>query len=291
MKTNLLSACIVILSSLGYMVSSLMAASAPQDKAVSVEGFRQISSRIYCSGEPSGSDVFDQIAGLGIKTVVSVDGKQPDHQAAAKAGLRYVHLPIGYDGVPIAVQAALKQLLETTQGSILIHCHHGKNRGPAAAVIAAMIEGGISKDHALGMMKMAGTGADYKGLWRDVQNYTTITSNAAPAALVPVAKVTPFVREMTRMDDAFEKLEAIKVEAWNGGLANELTVVLVEGFREALRNKEKQHAPSMITHLKESLQKAEQFSESLKDSDPKQTLVRLEMMKQDCRGCHKSHRD
>ncbi len=291
MKANLLSVLIVINSSLGYLSPSLMAATASQEKAITVEGFHQISSRIYCSGEPSGSDVFDQIASLGIKTVVSVDGKEPDQQAAAKAGLRYVHLPIGYDSVPIPVQAALKQLLETTQGSVLIHCHHGKNRGPAAAVIAAMIEGGISKDHALELMKQAGTGADYKGLWRDVQNYATLTPNVTPADLVPVAQVTPFVREMTRMDDAFEKLEAIKVETWNNELANELTVVLVEGFREALRNTEKDHSADMISHLKESLQRADQFGESLKNSDPKQTLTRLKTINQDCRDCHKSYRD
>ena len=37
---------------------------------------------------------------LGVKTVISVDGAKPDVDLAKKHGMRYVHLPHGYDGVP-----------------------------------------------------------------------------------------------------------------------------------------------------------------------------------------------
>ena len=35
-----------------------------------------------------------------MRTVISVDGARPDVVRAHSFGLRYVHLPIGYDGVP-----------------------------------------------------------------------------------------------------------------------------------------------------------------------------------------------
>lgn len=269
------------------LVRSLSAEQAP----LPVEAFRQMSPRIYCSGEPVAPDVFDRIAAFGIKTIVSVDGKPPAVEAAEKAGLRYVHLPIGYDGVPLPVQAALKKLLETTQGTILIHCHHGKHRGPAAAAIAAMIDKGISKEQAMTLMKQAGTGPDYRGLWRDVQNFAPSAASTSPAALVSVAKVSPFVREMTRIDSAFEKLEDIKQEAWDARLADEQAVVLVEGFREALRNTGKDHSADMISHLKKSLESVVQFNAALKNSKTTELITRLETIKQDCRECHHSYRD
>lgn len=262
-----------------------------QQVALPVEAFRQVSPRIYCSGEPVGPDVFSRLASIGIKTIVSVDGKQPDQWAAKKAGLRYVHLPIGYDAVPPPVQAALKQLLETTQGPILIHCHHGKHRGPAAAAIAGMLEKSVSKEQALALLKEAGTSSDYQGLWRDVENFSPSAGGTTAAPLLPAAEVTPFVREMTRIDDTFEKLEDIQADAWDSKLAQELALVLEEGFREALRNTERGHSVEMIDQLKNSLVKTQQLSSSARQATPAELLARLKAIKQDCASCHKSYRN
>ncbi len=262
-----------------------------QEATPPVEAFRQVSPRIYCSGEPVGPQVFDRLARLGIKTIVSVDGKQPDQQAAEKAGVRYVHLPIGYDSVPKPVQAALKQILETTQEPILIHCHHGKHRGPATAVIAGMLEKSISKEQALALMKQAGTGVEYQGLWRDVQNYTPSVSDVTPAPLLPSAKISPFVREMTRIDDAFEKLEAISSDSLDAKRFKELAALLEEGFQEALRNTEKDHSVDMINHLEKSLIKTQRLSSSVMHSSSAELRTYLKGIKQDCRDCHKSYRN
>jgi hypothetical protein len=34
------------------------------------------------------------------QTIISVDGARPNVDAAKKEGLSYVHIPIGYNGVP-----------------------------------------------------------------------------------------------------------------------------------------------------------------------------------------------
>lgn len=281
-KIACLSKCLIYL-----LGSSLIGEQAP----LPVEGFRQVSPRIYCSGEPVGPDVFNQLASIGFKTIVSVDGKQPDQQAAEKAGLRYVHLPIGYDSVPKPVQAALKQLLETTQGPILIHCHHGKHRGPAAAAIAGMLEKSLSKEQAHALMKQAGTGAEYQGLWRDVENFMPLVGDVTPAPLSSSAKISPFVREMTRIDDTFEKLEAISPDSPDAKRLKELAVLLEEGFREAMRNTEKNHSVDMIDHLKKSLIKSQQLSSSALHFSSAELRAYLKNIKQDCRDCHKSYRN
>ena len=40
-----------------------------------------------------------RLADMGVKTILSVDGKTPDVEAAKKLGMRYVHVPIQYRGI------------------------------------------------------------------------------------------------------------------------------------------------------------------------------------------------
>lgn len=55
---------------------------------------------LYSGSGPDGPKAFASLARLGIKTIISVDGARPNVEAAKKSGLRYVHIPISYDGVP-----------------------------------------------------------------------------------------------------------------------------------------------------------------------------------------------
>ncbi|MGE0610114.1 MAG: hypothetical protein AB7O62_23685, partial [Pirellulales bacterium] len=56
--------------------------------------------KVVSGGQPEGEAAFAELRDLGIKTVISVDGARPAVPLAKKYGLRYVHLPHGYDGVP-----------------------------------------------------------------------------------------------------------------------------------------------------------------------------------------------
>ncbi len=101
----------------------------------------QLSPRIFSGSQPHGEQGFESLEKLGVKTVVSVDGARPDAQRAKQHGLRYVHIPIGYDGIPRPAALALVRAIREAPGPIYIHCHHGKHRGPAAAAVACMAEG------------------------------------------------------------------------------------------------------------------------------------------------------
>ena len=59
--------------------------------------FRQISRGVFSGAQPLHADHFASLRALGIDTLVSVDGAVPDVETARRFGLRYIHIPIGYD--------------------------------------------------------------------------------------------------------------------------------------------------------------------------------------------------
>jgi hypothetical protein len=59
----------------------------------------RVHEKVISGGLPEGDAAFQELAALGVKTIISVDGMTPDVGMAAKHGLRYVHLPHGYDGM------------------------------------------------------------------------------------------------------------------------------------------------------------------------------------------------
>ena len=58
-----------------------------------------IHERIISGGLPDGEAAFEELKSLRVKTIISVDGAKPNLALAAKYGMRYVHLPHGYNGI------------------------------------------------------------------------------------------------------------------------------------------------------------------------------------------------
>lgn len=257
-----------------------------------------ISERVLTGSQPEERDNFVHLHHLNIQTIVSVDGASPDVEAARKLGMRYIHLPIGYDSVPKEIQAALAKVLATTEGKIYIHCHHGKHRGPAAAAIAALLEGSCNKEQALEMMKKAGTGEEYAGLWKSVREFQPPAPDAPSAPLVEVAKVEPLAAAMVGIDKYFDDLTAAASGGWkqdNEEVAKgfaEQSVLLMEGFRESARFSTGTKQPEEFA---KALQNSEGIARSLNDALKKRrwdaASEQLQRLKADCRACHKTFRN
>src|SRR5262249_7822843 len=92
----------------------------------------RVSDKLYSGSVPEGELGFRTLQALGIRTVISVDGARPDAATARRFGLRYVHLPFGYDGCPTARALEIIRAVRDLPGPIYLHCHHGKHRSPAA---------------------------------------------------------------------------------------------------------------------------------------------------------------
>ena len=165
---------------------------------------------LYSGGSPDGEAGFASLRDLGIRTIISVDGATPAWRKAAKHGFRYVHLPIGYDGVPEGTGLRIAKAVRDLPGPVYVHCHHGKHRGPAAAGCALLaLEPSFTPAQAEAWLATAGTDPKYRGLIdlpRTFRRPTRAELDAAPADFPRVAEVPKLARLMVEVDERWAAL-------------------------------------------------------------------------------------
>jgi protein tyrosine phosphatase (PTP) superfamily phosphohydrolase (DUF442 family) len=212
--------------------------------AQGVENLYRLSPRLYSGGQPEGAKGFTALKALGVRTILSVDGATPDVETARQLGLRYVHLPVGYDGVPREQALRMIQAVRTLPGPVFVHCHHGKHRGPTAAALCGLATEGWGNEQALAWMNQAGTSPDYRGLFASVEGFTV----PSPTELARVsndfperAKVPGLVETMVQVDATWDRLKAVREAGFRAppGHADvdpsHEALQLAEHFRESLR--------------------------------------------------------
>ena len=178
-----------------------------------VENAYRLSPRLYSGGDPHGAEALAALKELGIRTLISVDGATPDVEAARKLGLRYVHLPIGYDGVPREQAVKLVKAMKTLPGPVYVHCHHGKHRGPAAAAVCGLATEGWTEEQALAWMERAGTSPDYRGLYTSAREFVRPSAEELERAgteLPERAKVPALAELMVQVDERWDHLKAVQ---------------------------------------------------------------------------------
>jgi len=171
----------------------------------------------YSGSAPAGDAGFDSLSSLGIKTILSVDGAIPSVDLAEKHGMRYVHLPIGYDGFADERKAQLVRAVRDLPKPIYLHCHHGKHRSAAAAGTIAVSLGWLTNDQATTRMKVCGTAAGYKGLWACTAAAAPMTAIAIDAASSDFPKITKpdsFVASMVAIDETLDRLKLAEKNGW-----------------------------------------------------------------------------
>jgi protein tyrosine phosphatase (PTP) superfamily phosphohydrolase (DUF442 family) len=274
---------------------ALLAGPRPEDGPV-VENFHEVGSDLCVGGEPVGDRAFRGLAERGVRTVVTVDGAKPDVATARKYGLRYVHIPIGYDGVPAEAGLALARVARDCDGPVYVHCHHGKHRGPAAAAVIGIACGRLDHESAIHLLEQAGTSRDYAGLWRDVAVYVPPPENAKLPELVETAEVDTLAVSMAEIDHVYDRLKAIEGAGWRTPadqpdlVPRHEATLLLEAFRESARL-----LPPDRAALKPGLTAAEglaaELTEALKTGDSPTATAKLAALKATCTACHRQHRD
>ena len=81
----------------------------------------RITEKLLSGSVPEGDLGFQTLQKLGVKTIITVDGAKPEVERAKKFGMRYVHLPIGYDGVPAEQGLRLSKAVRDLPGLIYLH--------------------------------------------------------------------------------------------------------------------------------------------------------------------------
>lgn len=253
----------------------------------------QISPRLWSGAQPDGDDAFAELHRLGIRVVLSVDGTRPDVEAAHRHGLRYIHLPFGYDGIPSNRVAELVRVAtKENNGGIYVHCHHGYHRGPAAAAILAMASGAWTPEEAREFLRQAGTSLDYPGLHRAVRNFTP-PSAAELERVGPLPEVNATTSEVAVMVELDAHLDRIRSAlARNETAPTEEAVLLWEQLREWSRQPATVAKP---TGYRTRLESAEASANRLKDIlASENTAARdaaLRDLGQSCTACHREYRN
>lgn len=262
-----------------------------------ISNLLRVSDRIYSGSQPEGESAFVGLKELGIQTIVSVDGASPQVSLARQHGLRYVHIPIGYDGIPQFASDSLTRVVRESEGPIYIHCHHGKHRGPAAAAVALIASGGASGEQARQILELAGTGRNYSGLWRDVEKFIPPEPNASLPELVETAQVASLVKVMADIDHRFDRVKAFRKQGWKTSPENpELRVLgelllIKEAFAETHRHLSSEFDESFGTFLQASEAATDDLMAAAEAQDaakPEECFLRLEKM---CQRCHRQYRD
>ncbi len=256
----------------------------------------KVTSQIYSGAEPQGEPAFAALAKLGIKTIVSVDGARPNLEAAQKYNLRYVHIPIGYDGIGLKARLAFARLAREVQGPFYIHCHHGRHRGPAAAAIISLAGEGGDHDDAIQILKIAGTSPNYAGLWRAVREYEKPAPNVPLPKLVEVAEVGSLALAMAKIDRVYDQLQYCRDADWGTPLEHpdliphQQALLLKEGFRESGRHLGDEYDPPFKAWLTDAERQSQKLEEALVRGDAQAAARSFKAVVQSCTQCHRQYR-
>ena len=110
-----------------------------------IEGVKnayRLSPRIITGGQPDTEAGFAELQKLGVKTIISVTDATPDEETAMRYGMKYVHVPMDYEGVSPEQRGEILGAATETSEPVYIHCNSGRNRGATAAAICLIgVEG------------------------------------------------------------------------------------------------------------------------------------------------------
>lgn len=261
-----------------------------------------VTPKFYSGSSPENEAGFAELAKFGVKTIISVDGATPNVEEAKKHGLKYVHLPFGYDGVPTNRVVELVKAAQTLEGPFYVHCHHGKHRGPTAVAIMCEAVSGWSTNLAEQWLRQAGTAADYPGLYRNVREFKPpgAAELAAVTNLPEVAQASFLVETMVAIDEHMERLKGAQKTAWlhvpghpDIQPSHEATL-LWEQLREMARFSDGEKRPEDYrAKLGDAEKVAAQFRALLTQSpiDSGKVEEAFKKVSQSCVNCHKQYRN
>ena len=264
--------------------------------------FIRWSERVTQGAQPVGEVAFKSMAALGITMAISVDGAQPDVAAAAKHGVRYVHLPIGYDRLPKEIVAKLAAAFKQAKGSIYVHCHHGRHRGPAACMAIRMVAEGLSAADAKAALVKSGTSPKYAGLYRDIAALKPPTEEEVaavrPEDLPSSVKPAGSRAGMVDVSHRWESLKSAKATGFKHvpdhpdiAPAHEARM-LWESFRELQRLEEsKAHGKDYMAQLAASEKQAVALEAAIRARQMPAATKAYTALAVSCKTCHTTYRN
>jgi protein tyrosine phosphatase (PTP) superfamily phosphohydrolase (DUF442 family) len=264
-----------------------------------IPNFRLVKGNLYCGGVPDSESDFRALARCGIQTLVSVDGIRPNVEMAKRFGLRYVHIPFGYDDIPEPARRSLVRVARDIQGSVYVHCHHGVQRAPAAAAIVALTSGDFdSTKDAIALLKRAGTSPEYPGLWHAVRDFRVPAEQVRLPKLVAVADPGDLASSMALINQSLELLEAFHSNPKNTSASHPDFVAEQQALliREMLHESGRQTGPEeqgrgFHKALGACERRVKQLEAALATSNESLIKSRFKAVRESCVACHQTYRN
>lgn len=246
---------------------------------------RRAAEGVYVGGVPTGGADWESLAGLGVRTVVGVDGLPPNTQAARRHGMRVIHVPIGYGEIDADASAQLARVGVESERPLYVYCHHGRHRGPAAAALICRAAGLFNSPAARQLLEEAGTDPKYVGLWRSVVDFQPPAQDAIVPPLSEASPVPPLRRAMSQLDDAWDRAQA----APDPATRDEAIVLANEALKESRRAAEAQGAiAEMIVRFDDSLADLRAVASASTAAEFHRAAAEVTTA---CVVCHTRHRD
>lgn len=269
----------------------------PPAPADAVHNLRPLGGDVWSGATPDGDDAFRALRDLGIKTVISVDGTRPDVERARTFGLRYVHLPVGYGGIPRERVVLLARAANELPGPIYVHCHHGLHRGPAAAALVRRCRpDGWSAEKAVGFLRTAGTDPKYEGLFASVRDFTPPSADdlRGPTTFPEVAEVAGLTARMVEIDEVWAAIRRAKRAGWKSEHESpaHLALRLNEQYRETARLPGHTDRPESYRRaLADAERAAADLEAALRADDAAAAGRAFDRSAALCSSCHRERRD
>lgn len=260
----------------------------------------------FVSGSaPEGDAGFDTLAAMGFKTIISVDGAEPEVDKATVRGIRYIHLPIGYNGFDEQRKLELVRATRDAMndGPVYIHCHHGKHRSAGAAATIAESLGWMTPEQGVARMKVSGTAPNYTGLYACASGATVLGANvidAVPAKFPSISKPSGYVHAMVEIDEANDHLKLIEKAGWVTPKDHPDLVPAAEAGRMAdlfRAAQETPYAKRKDAEFSAMMTKAHAEAQTLEDllaagaKDPAKVSATFKLVAASCKDCHAKYRD
>lgn len=288
----------------GATLSSTVAAEATQGvtEAPGLHNIVRVTDKVISGSLPEGAEGFESLRKMGVRTIISVDGAPPDVEGAKREGMRYVHLPIGYNGISKARELELARALRDLPGPIYVHCHHGRHRSPAAAAAATVALGEITPQEGERILKTAGTSPDYRGLYACVREARPVSAQelaAASGEFPEIAKTPSFVQAMVETQHAYDHLMEVRDAGWSVPPEHPDLVPLAEAgrlenlLRAMIDDPESKKYPAEFGDMmRRSQQAAQALEDALASNAPAADLsAKLKQVNTSCKDCHVAYRD
>jgi protein tyrosine phosphatase (PTP) superfamily phosphohydrolase (DUF442 family) len=268
-----------------------------------IHNFFRLSEHVFSGASPEEERDYAALAAAGVKVIVSVDGSAPNPEAARRHGMRYVHLPIGYDGIAEETALRLAKAFTALEGPFFVHCHHGMHRGPAAATIGRIVLDHATPEQCVAEMKRAGTAPRYKGLYAVPVAFRVPDAAAlakVSAEFPEVAPVPAMQAAMVEADAKWERMKLVRKAGWATPKEHpdvdppHEAVMIAEWFRELARRDDVASKPAPFrAHLADTEKAAWDLSKALETGklDAKAAEAAFDRIVASCTGCHAGYRD